>query len=392
VDHLASPFQTLKVGDFQARWEIVQQAKDWGEEAVAPLVALSEESQADVELQWFIAKLLGSLPYPGSIIALTHLLQYTEDEEVRFTAGRMLAGFDSSAIAPLQELLSDPQKRPAALCALSEIEHPEVVPLLIEAARTGPVPQQVTALHGLEKFQAPAIVPLLVENLQDVSAEVRQAAITGLMARGGEECSVAVLVEQIIPLLNDDSLAVAIQASHALGRLATEQCASVLAQHCCISDVPLALQQSLIRSLGQIHSMAALQGLCQIWSNLNFRQPGIECLIQAILASVANMSGTAERAAAAQWLLELLRSPILANTAAIRVHAVSALGRVATATLLPEVVTLLRDPDHRVRLHIIAALKQLDALQARGLIQMQAQADLIAPELKEGLIIALREW
>jgi HEAT repeat protein len=381
------------MGDFQTRWEVTQQAKDWGEEAVAPLVALSETSQADVELQWFIAKLLGSLPYPSSILGLTQLLQRTEDEDVRCIAGQMLAGFGQSAIAPLQKLLLDSQKRSVAIAALAEMEHPEVVPLLIEVAQTGTVPERVTALAGLNKFQAPKIIPLLVHSLQDASAEVRQAAIAGLMTRGGDEYPLPALVERLIPLLEDSSLGVAIQASHVLGRLATDRCANGLTQRCCKPDVPIALQQALIQGLGQIRSMASLQGLCQIWSQLDLRQPQVERLMQAILNSIASVSGTTEPAAvAAQWLLEILPSPTLTTNITLRVHAVSALSRVANTTHIPEIVALLRDPDYRVRLHLIAALKQLDALQAQALIQKQAQGDSTPPELLEGLTIALQEW
>jgi HEAT repeat protein len=391
VNDLAAALQALKVGDFQARWEIAKQAEDWDETAMPPLLDLLAQTDTDGELQWFIARILGSFQHPEAILALARLLEQAKDEDVSLMAAQMLAGFGTHAINQLKGPLANPHSRPTAIRALAQMEQPTVVPLLLEAAQSGPGELRALALDALDKFQTPAMVPLLLQGLRDPNPNVRRAAIANLAVRG-TEYPVDQMVVQLIPLLDDESLAVAEQVARALGRLATDQSAIALAQKCCNPEVSQTLQQTLIQCLGWICSSTAVKGLMQVWEWLEQQPSKPERLMQEVLTSISLTSGALEKTEAAQWLLDLVRSPALFNWPHLRARAVLALGQVADPSMLLNFIDLLRDSDYTVQLHIIAALKRLDSTQALHLMQQQTQRGDLEPELAAGLAIALQEW
>ncbi len=384
MQEIATALNALKMGDFQSRWDIAKQLEDCGEGIVSPLLNLLKVSDADPELQWFIAKILVSLRHPDAILALSQLLDHS-DEDVRSMAAQGLAKMGTEAIEQLSSALKDPTRQMMALRALTQMHRPEVVPLLLEVSQTGSAEARSLAFEALDQFIDPRISPVLLEGLTDVSAEVRQAAIASLAVRTQDNSTID-LVERLIPALNDADLGVVTQAAKALGRLGTDRGAISLTQKCSEPNLDPTLHQTLIKALGWIGSAAALEGLMETWQTLAQQPPLPELLMQEILSSAARFSEAAE------WLLGLVRSPILQQSPKLRANAMLSLGRIGSPALLPLLVERLEDSDYIVRLHVLAALKQIDSALAHTAIQQRIADHNITPELAEGLAIALREW
>jgi HEAT repeat protein len=68
------------------------------------------------------------------------------------------------------------------------------------------------------------------------------------------------------------------------------------------------------------------------------------------------------------------------------------LGRIGSTALLPVLTERLEDPDYMVRLHVVAALKQVDSNLAHATIEQRLRDEDVSPQLAQGLVIALREW
>lgn len=388
---IAAALDVLRVGDFQARWDIAKQLESSDEAIIPPLLTLLKQSAPDAELQWFIAKVLGTLGHPDAAAALGQLLDASEDEDVRTMAAQGLAALGAGAIDRLSEGLNDPDRQTMALRALVQINRPEVLPLLLEVAHTESAIARSLALEALDRFSDPRIVPVLLDALTDASAEVRKTAIAGL-ANPTPEWPATDLVQRLIPSLEDPDLDVAAQAARVLGRLATETAAIALTQKCCAPATPPPLQQPLIQALGWIGSLTATQGLLEIWQRLAQQSPIPEQLLQDILIGVSNITGAAEQAEIAEQVLEWVRSPVLQQADALRARAILPLGKLAAPSMLPMLILLFEDPNYTVRLHLVAALKQIAPEQAYDAIQQRIKDGNVSPQLAEGLAIALQEW
>ncbi|HEY9827939.1 MAG TPA: HEAT repeat domain-containing protein [Stenomitos sp.] len=389
---LASILQALKQGDFQSRWEIAKQAEHWDAAMAVPLlVQVLDDPNTDIELQWFIAKILGVFSSADAALVLSQLLERSGDEEVRLMAAQSLSRFGAQAIEPLQSYLHDPQRQATALRALGLIEHPEVVPLLVEAAQTGTSQLRICALEALEKFQSPEILPLLVATLAHPDPMLRKTAISGLATRI-EEGNRDALAKHFIPLLEDDNEWVADQAARALGRIATDSCTTALVDKCTNQATASSLQRTLIQCLGWIHSEAAIGGLERI-GTLQMQNPDLpELLLQDVIASFASAAGTTVQTLAGQVLINWVKSDAFAARPLLRSRAILALGQLLMPTQIPDLIDLLADSDYGVQLHVIAALKQLSPQMAYTAIQERLKADSTNAQLAQGLAIAVQEW
>jgi HEAT repeat protein len=385
VQEIVAALDALRAGDFQARWDAAKQLEEYGEATMPLLLGLLQESDVDAELQWFIAKILGSLSHPEATFALGQLLERSEDEEVRSVAAQGLANLGPDAIALLSQFLKDPQHQRMALQAIVQIHRPEVVPLLLELANADSAEVRSMAFEALDQFLDPRIVDVLLVGLNDASPEVRKTAIASL-AVCTSEYPLEDLVEHLIPCLTDADLGVAIQAIRALGRLGTERGAIALIQKGCEPNLDPILQKTLIQALGWMDSPVALEGLKTIWQKVVPQQPWSESILQEILSSISSST------AAAEWILELVQSNILGLSPTLRSRAVLTLGRTGSPAILPRLIETLKDSDYTVRLHIVAALKQIDADLAHACIKQRLQEENLPPQLAEGLAIALQEW
>lgn len=66
------------MGDFQQRWDIAKVLINLGTVVINPLIDILEEDDAEDELRWFAAKILGELQHPEAIMPLVELLKITK--------------------------------------------------------------------------------------------------------------------------------------------------------------------------------------------------------------------------------------------------------------------------------------------------------------------------
>ena len=299
-------------------------------------------------------------------------------------AAQGLADLGADAIDCLAQYLKDPSRQMMVLRALTQIHRPEVVPLLLEVTQAESADVRSLVFEALDQFIDPRIIGALLAGLRDVSPDVRQVAIASLAVRT-QEYPPEDLVEHLIPCLADANLGVVIQAARALGRLGMDRGAIALIQKCGEPKADPALQQALIQALGWTGSAVAQAGLMEIWQTLVQTIPLPELLLQEILSSISDPS-------AAEWVLGVVRSPILQQSPTLRAKAMLTLGQIGSPGLFPLLIECLDDPDISVRLHIVAALKHIDASLAYAAVQQRLKDGEIGDRLGEGLAIALREW
>jgi HEAT repeat protein len=389
---------TLKNGDFQARWDIAKEIPVFGEQAVCPLVELLDNAETDEELMWFVVKILGTFQHPEAVMALIERLDPSQTEEVSEIAAQMLAGMGANVLGSLALLLDDPMRQPLAIKAIAQVNHPNAVPLLQRAwsqiLGTPAAELRELILEALSQFQdlsaqESIILPIFLQGLQDESSAVRKVAITGLSSHKGST-SKEYLVEQLLPCLQDQTLEVADQAARALGRLATDTAANALAEKCCDLETPSALQQTLIQALGWIDSKCALNGLMRIWQELSRYPVPSEPLLKEVLVSLSRAVTVPSEAA--QKIVFLLQSPALQASVSLKSTAAFSLGQLADVETLDNLIELLAESNYTLRLHVIAALKQISPEQTYREIQRRSQDPSTSVDLAAGLAMALREW
>src|SRR4028119_1776123 len=91
----------LDAGDFQERWDVAKMFPKLGSRAIAPLIEILEDEEAELELRWFAARILGEFNDPVVVTSLVELLRTSEDEELIEMAAAALTNLGSSAIDAL---------------------------------------------------------------------------------------------------------------------------------------------------------------------------------------------------------------------------------------------------------------------------------------------------
>ena len=373
----------LVYGDFQERWEIAKVFPKLGH-AIAPLLEILEDEDAEEEVRWYAARILGEFNQPSVINALVELLKTSESEELTAMAAAALGSIGSSAVAALAELLAESETRLLAVRSLSHIRRSETIIPLLSVVQDPQIAVRAAAIEALSSFHDSQIPPVLLNALDDIAAAVRREAVTGLSFRSDlrEELD---LVNRLGSRLYDFNLDVCNAAAIALGRLGTDNAASALYQ-VLNPNTPVSLQLEIIRALGRVGTISGLEYLHSALNQLESVTLWQE--IVAVLGRVEQPLTTR----AAEILVEILSDhPATQHENVKQVIAVS-LGQLGEIQALDSLIQLLATTDAGVRLHAIAALKQLAPEVAYQQLQQLAINEAIAPELKQGVAIALAEW
>ncbi|WP_346291280.1 HEAT repeat domain-containing protein [Sphaerothrix gracilis] len=373
----------LKAGDFQSRWEIAKQLRELGLEAVPALIDLMHDQSVDWEIRWFAVRILGEFDQPPVVMALAQLLATSEDEALREMATAALAQIGASAVSVLANLLAEEAHRSAAVCALARIRTAATIkPLLtVVEDRDGLIRSQ--AIEALGSFRDRRIPPVLVKALTDPVASVRLEAIATL-GRRKDLAESFNLVEQLQARLWDLNPAVCTQAAIALGRLGTPAAGEALYQVLSRPHTPEPLQTEIVKALGWISSERTVANLIAAFGTASATvQP-------EILRALANVKETALKTEVVDVLMVWLSQPQL--TEASQQALIMTLARLGDLRAISALIQQLAQPQKRIYLHAIAALKQLGAAAAlRQMQQMQQQPDLPL-DLKHGIQSALEEW
>jgi HEAT repeat protein len=390
VSEILSVIEDFVTGDFQERWTLAKMLSDMGESVLQPLIQQLTAAEDDLELQWFGAKVLGQIPHPESVIYLVRLLETTEDEEVQAIAAEMLAGFGQQAITILQPYLEQSSTRAIALRALHQIDHPDVASLLLPLTGQGDVSQQILVLEILERYVNPELLPVWFIALESPAAPIRCAAIVFLSFQT-EHCTAAVLVEKILPALEDSDLEVVRQAARALGRLGTPTAANALVRHCRGLPVDPGLLRDCIQALGWVDAPEAVLGLSQLCMDWVTQEPLPELSLREAIAALGRVQNKENHPIALEQLLMLLDSEALTGFAQLRSEVAIALGQLGEPEAVPSLIEHLSSTCDTLHWHVMAALKRLVPEGAQQLKQSVLGMER-EPKVAQGLAIALQEW
>ena len=376
----------LVAGDFQQRWDIAKIFPKLGQSAIAPLIEILEDDDTDEELSWFVARILGEYNHPDVITALVELLK-TDQDELSAMAAAALGQIGSPAVAALTELLVEEDTRLLAVRSLAQIRRLGTIAPLLSVVHDPQVDVRAVAIEALSSFHDSRIPPVLLNALDDLAATVRVEAVTGLGFRPDlrEELD---LVSRLGPRLYDFNLDVCCATAITLGRLGTDAAATSLFQVLKSVHTPEKLQIELIRSLGRMGILSALEYLHLY---LTVPAPATATLWQELVTVLGRVEQPLA-ARASEILSQMLPAHPAVQYQSVRQAIALSLGQLRDIRALDPLIQLLADVDIGVKLHAIAALKQLDAEAAyRRLEQMAADAAL-ASELQQGVAIALAEW
>lgn len=373
--------QVLESGSFQERWDIAKLFPNFGIDAIAPLVGLLEDEDAEPEAQWFAVRILGHFNHPLVIEALINLLKTSQSEDLNTMAVSVLASMGKNAVSMLEPLLIESSTRLFAVQALGQIRRSETIPLLMQVVRDSEVQIRAIAIEALSSFHSDDINAILVEALQDVAVQVRLAAVTGL----GFRPDYPNLVGQLRPLLFDLNLEVCRQTAIALGRLGTSQAATALYEVLNSAHTPENLLIESVRALGWIALPEALSHLQSALLQLSLA----ETVQLEIVQALGRIETVELKSQAAEILLDGLPK---FESVGIRQAIALSLGQLGNPDAINALIALLADTDDGVRLHAISALKTLDAELSHQQLEQLAKIEPEDSELGRGIAIALREW
>jgi len=383
---LTLALQVLETGDFQAQWEVAKLLPGFGERAIAPLIELLYDLDTDEEVRWFAARILGDFRHPAVIPALLELLQSTDVEELRTAAATALANQGKQVIPVMQDLLQHPETRPAAVQALAQIGTDETIPLLIPLAAADDAAVRSLAIEALGQFRDGQVVAVMLPAIADPLPEIRCTAIQWVCLRSDLVDSHN-LVALVGDRLWDVDLSVCRAAALGLGRLGTDAAALLLWQAMQNPVTPLPLKQAIVQALAWIGNTAALEYLSQILA-----QPNCEPVLRSdVVLLLGRWSEPVLQTQVADQLLEFAHNHAWATDPAMRAAIALALGQLGQAVAIAPLISWLADPDVKVRLHAIAALKQLNPLDVTNRLAAIAHQSDLSAEMQQGIAIALQE-
>jgi len=255
--------EILIAGDFQERWDVAKIFPALGKRAIAPLIAILSDEDAEEELHWFGARILGDFNDPAVISAMVELLKNAESEDLSAIAVTALASLGKDAIAALTNLLNQEEWRLLAVLGLANIRTKEVISPFLAVVNDPQVQVRAAAIEALGSFHDPRIPSVLIAALKDVAAIVRKEAVIALGVRTDLRDKLD-LVNVLKPLLWDFNIEVCQQAAIALGRLGSDAAVDALFQLWQSSVTPLPLQLEAIRSLGWVSTSKAINYLREI--------------------------------------------------------------------------------------------------------------------------------
>ena len=381
--------QALEWGDFQDRWEIAKILPNLGHGAIAPLISILEDEDADTEQRWFAARILGKFDRPEVIQALVELVK-NSDEELSQIAAETLGNFGPRAIESLATLLQQEDSRQFATAALAQIRRTETIAPLLSVVGDSQVAVRAHAIEALSSFHDSRIPPVLVAALKDPATAVRKEAVRALGVRAYLDGELD-LVNLLKPLLTDIRLEVCQQAAIAIGRVKTDAAAAALFELLRSPITPVELQIETVRALSWMETATALEYLQQtlIAEFYNTNSP----VCQEIVTVLGRVEKPELKAKAAEIMIDLLKTDHPAVQEAVsKKYLALGLGQLGDIRGLDALISMLGDADNSVRLHCTAALKQLNAIEARQQLESLVKQESLEPRLKQGIAIALQEW
>ncbi|MEH1815845.1 MAG: HEAT repeat domain-containing protein [Nostoc sp.] len=400
----------LEMGDFQQRWEITKVLTNLGNIAIPPLVEILEDEDAEEELRWYAARTLGEFKHPEAIASIVELLKNDRDEELKAIAATALGQMGTVAIASLTELLLDENTRLLAVRSLCCIRQPETITPLLSVVQDPQAAIRAAAIEALSSFHDERVPPVLLKALDDTAATVRRAALLGLGFRPDLHLHQALdLITRLQPKLYDFNLDVRCAAAVTLSRIGSDDAAKHLFDLLISPQTPITLQLETIRALSWVGTLSSLEYLQEalnqstsetVWQEIvtvlgrvqksQLTTPATEILLQILRC--LSCGTLPERRASLRDAPRTLTHHPATEISSIKSAIALSLGQLGEMQAIEPLISLLGDSNASVRLHAIAALKNLDGEATHQQLQQLANNDAITPDLKQGIAIALAEW
>jgi HEAT repeat protein len=343
--------RVLLDGDFQDKWEVAKIFPLLGTKIVRPLIVILKDEETEIEVKWFICRILGNFSEPEVIIALIELLQQT-DPELATIASQTLTEIGSAAINALVQLLPQTEYRLLAVKSLACIRRSEIITPLIGVVDDPQAEIRTLAIEALGSFHERRIAPILIAALRDTASSVRREAAIALGFRQDLSAELD-LVTHLQPLLYDLNLEVCRQSAIALSRLQAPSAVTALFEVLQSIPTPLELKLELVRALGRSELESAIDYLGQTLAIAP------ELLSQEIIAVLGRIFSPQLRNKATNILLDFCNSPNRLNSPQTKQILALSLGELKNSAAKPYLSQLAADDDQIVRLHAIAALKKL---------------------------------
>lgn len=376
----------FEMGDFQQRWDIAKVLTRLGNIAIPPLIDILEDEEAEEELRLATVRTLGEFQHPEAIASLVELLKSHKNDELKAIAATALGQMGTLAIAALSQLLEQEDTRLLAVRSLSHIRRTETITHLLSVVDDPQAEIRTAAIEALSSFHDHRVPPVLLTAVDDVAATVRRVAVSGLGFRPDLREALD-LVGRLQPRLYDADLLVRSTAVLSTSRMGCDQAAKELFLLLTSPHTPITLQLEIIRALSWLGTNSSLEYLRQA-----LLQSSSETLWQEIVTVLGRVQQPQLTTIAAEILLEMLQAlHPAAEIARVKCAIALSLGQLGKMQAIEPLILLLADADSLVRLHAIAALKNLAPEVAHQRLQQLANSP-IQPDLQQGIAIALAEW
>ena len=395
----------LTTGDFHSKWNAAKQFSkrldNWGDRPAEPLIQRLQ-IESDPDNQCFLVRALSQFEQPAVVEAIAHLLVTTPAETVQTEATKALTALGNSAIGPLAQLLASnrlPQQI-LATRALAHIRRTAVIDPLLSVATHPNGQLRAIALEALGSFHDPRITPLLIAAIQDEPAIAQEAIRT--LGRRSDLVSKTDLATPLSQALESPHEAVAKESAIALGRLRTptaiRSLSALLSQ-----PKPTPVKIAAVRALGWIGSAAAIEALAEAFS---YEAPVIMPDVQQEIArSLSQVNNADLRTIATPPLLNWLSTYAAAqnqsqrhaaasriDTFSLKQSIITALARLSARSALDSLVQTLSDPDPRIRIHSLSALKQIDPNAAQVKVQDYLSDRTLSEQQRQAVLESLSAW
>ena len=341
-------------GDFQDKWEVAKIFPLLGNNIVKPLTIILEDEEIEVEIKYFVCRILGNFAEKEVIIALIKLFQQSEPELIAI-ASQTLIEIGAAAIDSLVEILPQAEYRLLAVKSLACIRRPEIITPLIGIVNDPQTEVRTIAIEALGSFHDHRVPPILIAALQDTASSVRKEAAIAIGFRR-DLCTKLDIVTHLAPLLYDLNLEVCRQAAIALSRMKTKSAVKVLFKTLQSTNTPLDLKLDLVRALAWSELELGIEYLGQTLAS------SLVPVSQEIITVLSRVSSSCLKTQATQILINFWNSetgqvspPQIKQTLAL------SLGELGNLEAEPYLQKLIKDENQVVRLHAIAALKKLSA-------------------------------
>lgn len=343
----------LKNSDFQQRWDIAKVFPKLGKPAIPSLLTIWENEETEVELRWFVGRILGEFNYPQVILSLIKVIQESEEEQLLKVATESLGNIGEKAIVSLIALLKeDDETRLLAIKALAQIRRPDSIKPLLSVIKDSNPMIRALAIEALGSFHNQEITATLINSLQDKAAIVRKEAVISLGFRHQKELK-SDMVNHLKPLLYDLNLEVCQQTALTLGRIGTQEAIAELFVVLKSRATPVLLQIPIVRALGWCENKIAVKylGLALSWVEVN--------VCEEIISILGKQSNNEVKKQANEILIRFLSGKYQANQKTIIKQKIAiALGELSQTEGRHFLELLSQDREKTVQLHAAYGLKK----------------------------------